>query len=390
VSNRLQVVVLIDALGWEYIRERPFLDDVLPYRTRLQTILGFSSGAIPTILTGLMPERHGHWNYFYYDPEHAPFRWLKAFGWLPKAILDNRYGRKIIKELGRRVLGLGPNFECCVSPQLLPYFNFSERRDIYAPKGIGDTPSLFDELEKEDRGYRVYTYHQYSDDEIMRRALHDVVNSDATLFFLYLCEMDGFLHMHCKDPEAIAGKLAWYDERLREVFRVARERDADAFLMVCSDHGMTPVLRHADIIPEVAKLGLRMPQDYLAVYDSTMARFWFFNDEARRRVHDVMASLDCGHVLTEPELQTFGLDFSDKRYGELIFLLNAGWMVAEGDFNGQGGWSPEGMHGYHPDDCYSDAIFLSNETPLRPMRTIADVYDSIREAGRVAGERVAL
>ena len=136
VSERLQVIALIDALGWEYIRERPFLDDVLPYRTALQTVLGFSSGAIPTILTGLMPERHGHWNLFYYDPQHAPFWWLKAFNWLPKPVLDNRYGRKIIKELGRRVFGLGPTFECCVSPNLLPYFNFSERRDIYAPKGI--------------------------------------------------------------------------------------------------------------------------------------------------------------------------------------------------------------------------------------------------------------
>ena len=193
-------------------------------------------------------------------------------------MLDNRYGRKILKELGRRVLGLGPTFECCVSPRLLPYFNFSERRDIYAPKGIENAPSLFDELEREGRGYRVYTYHQCSDAEILRRARRDIAESDATLFFLYLCEVDGFLHMHCKEPEAIDQKLQWYDEQLREVFAIARKRDPEASLMVCSDHGMTPVTQHADLVGEVAKLGLRMPQDYLAVYDSTMARFWFFND----------------------------------------------------------------------------------------------------------------
>jgi hypothetical protein len=389
VKHRLQVVALIDALGWEYIRERPFLDDILPYRTPLQTVLGFSSGAIPTILTGLMPERHGHWNLFYYDPEHAPFWWLRALNWLPKPVLDNRYGRKIIKELGRRVFNLGPTFECCVSPHLLPYFNFSERHDIYAPKGIEDTPSLFDELEREGRGYRVYTYHQCSDAEIMRRAKRDIAGTNATLLFLYLCEMDGFLHMHCKEPDAIAEKLSWYDQQLRDVFRMARQRDPEASLMVCSDHGMTPVTGHADLVGEVAKLGLRMPQDYLAVYDSTMARFWFFNDDARQRVQNVMQSLDCGHVVSKPELQRFGLSFPDDRYGELIFLLNPGWIVAEGDFNGRG-WSPEGMHGYHPSDSYSDAIFLSNEKPLQPMRTIADVYYSIRDAGREANERVVL
>ena len=388
MSQRLQVIALIDALGWEYVRERKFLDDVLPYRTSLQTVLGFSSGAIPTMLTGLMPERHGHWNLFYYDPQHAPFWWLKAFNWLPKPVLDNRYGRKIIKELGRRVFGLGPTFECCVSPHLLPYFNFSERHDIYAPKGIEDTPSLFDELESEGRGYRVYTYHQCSDAEILRRAKRDIAESDATLFFLYLCEVDGFLHMHCKEQDAIDQKLQWYDEQLREVFRIAYGRDPDASLMVCSDHGMTPVTQHADLVGEVAKLGLRMPQDYLAVYDSTMARFWFFNQAARQSVTEVMGSLDCGRVLSQQEMDRFGLHFTDDRYGQLIFLLNPGWMVAESDFNGRG-WFPEGMHGYHPEDAYSDAIFLSNEKPQQPMRTIADVYYAIRAAAPEAKEKVA-
>ena len=388
MSQRLQVIALIDALGWKYVRERKFLDDVLPYRTSVQTVLGFSSGAIPTMLTGLMPERHGHWNLFYYDPQHAPFWWLKAFNWLPKPVLDNRYGRKIIKELGRRVFGLGPTFECCVSPHLLPYFNFSERHDIYAPKGIEDTPSLFDELESEGRGYRVYTYHQCSDAEILRRAKRDIAESDATLFFLYLCEVDGFLHMHCKERDAIDKKLQWYDEQLREVFRIAYGRDPDASLMVCSDHGMTPVTQHADLVGEVAKLGLRMPQDYLAVYDSTMARFWFFNQAARQSVTEVMGSLDCGRVLSQQEMDRFGLHFTDDRYGQLIFLLNPGWMVAESDFNGRG-WFPEGMHGYHPEDAYSDAIFLSNEKPQQPMRTIADVYYAIRAAAPEAKEKVA-
>jgi len=388
MTQRLQVIALIDALGWEYIRERSFLEDVLPYRTPLQTVLGFSSGAIPTMLTGLMPERHGHWNLFYYDPEHAPFWWLKAFNWLPKPVLDNRYSRKAIKELGRRVLHLGPTFECAVLPNLLPYFNFSERHDIYVPKGIEGVPSLFDELEREGRNYRVYTYQQYSDAEIIRRAKLDIAESDATFFFLYLCEMDGFLHMHCNEPEAIDKKLQWYEEQLREVFRVAHERDPDVSLVVCSDHGMTPVRQHADLVAQVERLGLRMPQDYLAVYDSTMARFWFFSEQARKRVSAVLESLDCGRVLTKDELREFGLNFPDNRYGELIFLLNAGWMVAESEFNGRG-WYPEGMHGYHPSDVYSDAIFLSNEKPQQPMRTIADVYYSIRDAGRTAEERVA-
>ena len=102
-----------------------------------------------------------------------------------------------------------------------------------------------------------------------------------------------------------------------------------------------------------------------------------------------MQSLSCGSVLSRQELDKFGLHFPDDRYGELIFLLHPGWMVAESDFNGKG-WFPEGMHGYHPDDSYSDAIFLSSEKPSQPMRTIADVYYSIRAVERQTKEKVAL
>jgi len=100
LTGRLHVFVLIDALGWEVIKDRPFLNAELPFRKPVTTVLGYSSGAIPTILTGLRPAQTGHWNLLYYDPNGSPFRWLRWFSILPDRLLDNRYSRKLIKELG--------------------------------------------------------------------------------------------------------------------------------------------------------------------------------------------------------------------------------------------------------------------------------------------------
>src|SRR6266436_5044605 len=72
MKSPLSIYVLVDALGWEIIRDRPFLDDVLEERRWLQTILGYSSGAIPTILSGSLPSQHGHWNLFYRSPSSSP------------------------------------------------------------------------------------------------------------------------------------------------------------------------------------------------------------------------------------------------------------------------------------------------------------------------------
>jgi hypothetical protein len=373
MSWPLTVVALIDALGWSYVRDSDFLQDLLPYRQPVRTVLGFSSGAIPTMLTGLPPAGTGHWNLFYYDPAHSPFAWLRPFRVLPRTVLDSRYSRALIKRLGRHVLGLGPLFECSVSPSLLPWFNWIEKKNIFAPQGIGGARSIFDWLGERSIPYRVYSYRDGNDAELFSAAGRDIHQSEAQLFFIYLSEMDAFLHRHCAEPDSIRKRLRWYEEELGKVFRAARQADSEAILTVVSDHGMTPITKHYDLLADLESLNLRTPDDYLAVYDSTMARFWFFDHAARAAIVDALRRVPCGRLLSDDELQALGIFFADRRYGEAVFLLEPGCIMARSDFNGAS-WMPAGMHGFHPDDPNSDAIFLTNKPPVSPLRTIADVY----------------
>ncbi len=373
MSSQVDLFVLIDALGWTYLEQHGFLNDVLPYRQRLSTILGFSSGAIPTMLTGLPPAEHGHWNLFYYDPSGSPFRCLRPFRAFPNSFLDNRYTRKLIKEFGRHVLGLGPLFECCVRPSLLPWFNWVEKKNIYERGGINGALSIFDRLAECDVPYRVYSYHQGSDAELLSRAEWDIRNGVAQFYFIYLSEVDAFLHQHCESFEQVEVRLRVYESQLTKLFDVAREVDPGATLTVTSDHGMTPVRDRYDLLSDIEKLDVCMPRDYLAVYDSTMARFWFFQERARAAILDTLHAVPCGRVVTDVELRQLGVFFDGSRYGETVFLLHPGWLLARSDFNGTS-WAPRGMHGYHPEDPHSDAIFLSNRKPHFTLRTIADTY----------------
>jgi hypothetical protein len=122
-----------------------------------------------------------------------------------------------------------------------------------------------------------------------------------------------------------------------------------------------------------------MPADYLAVYDSTMARFWFFNEEARLAINTCLRRQNCGRLLCDAELNDLGIYFPDRRYGESIFLLNSGYMFFHSDFH-SGNWLPTGMHGYHPHDPYSDAVFLSNRAPALPLNSIRDIHDYMERA----------
>jgi predicted AlkP superfamily pyrophosphatase or phosphodiesterase len=378
-SRHLSVFVLIDALGWRFLEGREFLPDLLSYRKSVRTVLGFSSGAIPTILTGVPPAQTGHWNLFYYDPECSPFRWLRPFTSLPDRLLNNRVARKLFKEMGRRLLGLGFNFECCVSPRLLPWFNFVEKRNIYERGGIAGAPSIFDQLAVSGIPYRVYTYHQASDEEILRLARQDIERGEAAVYFVYLSEMDRLLHDQLKQPSRLEEALKWYAAELRKLFVRAQEIDPMARIAVFSDHGMTPVEHTYDLISKIEGLGFFMPEDYLAVYDSTMARYWFFEDRARSEICEHLKTVTCGQIVPDDELRNLGIFFPDRRYGEVIFLLHPGWLLSRSDFNGPK-WAPVGMHGYHPDDPYSDAVFLSNGPPSQPVNALADVYKYMKDA----------
>jgi predicted AlkP superfamily pyrophosphatase or phosphodiesterase len=274
---------------------------------------------------------------------------------------------------------MGPLFECAVSPALLPLFNFVEKRNIYAECGIPNSVSIFDLLRAREVPYRVYSYHQFSDARIVEQACSDIQSGNANFFFLYLSEMDHFLHSECDDPRSVTERLAWYDRKLREVFKVAARKDPEMTFTVISDHGMTPVHSQYDLVGKIEALGFSMPKDYLAVYDSTMARYWFFNEEARRLIVAELEHTSCGRIVKDSELDRLGILFPDRRYGEIVFLLDPGWLLTTSDFNGNG-WHPVGMHGYHPSDSHSDAICLSNQHPRPKLSTIADIYRCLAEA----------
>ena len=377
--SRLQVFVLIDALGWELVQRRRLTAEYLPHQQRVPTMLGFSSGIIPSILTGRTPSETGMWNLVYYDPEKSPFGWTRRLGRAMR-LFDYRIGRRLLTEAGRRLLGMGANFDVSVEAETLGYFHWAESRNIYAHHGVPGQKSIFDLLAEKNAGHCIYSYKDsLSDQKIIEQAERDIRGGDEQVYFLYLCELDMFLHLHRHEPEKIAEKLDWYEEALRRVFAAARERDAQARLGVFSDHGMTPVVRHCDLAGEVAACGLRTPRDYLAVYDSTMARFWFFNDAAREKIVGRLGGLDYARWLTDDELREFGVYFEDRRYGERVLLLEPGAIIAEGGFNGRG-WRPKGMHGYIPGDEYSDACFLSSEEPGVELRTVKDIFTVMREA----------
>lgn len=382
MSNKpstLSIVIFIDALGWEVLRGRRFLEQELPFRKRVASIFGFSSACIPSILSGLMPREHNHWSFFYYSPETSPFRPLRVLGLLPSGIVDRGRVRGWISRIVKRLYGFTGYFQLYNIPfRYIHLFDYCEKRDLFVPGGLNRGKNIFDYLQAAGVPYHVSDWRR-SEEENLAALEQDIAKGKIRFALLYMAAMDALLHDVGKESDKVDVKLAWYEEKIRRLLAKATERYDEVRMFICSDHGMATVREVLDLMGQVESLGLEFGKDYAATYDATMGRFWFMNDQARRKIESLLATIPQGRVLDRAELTRLGCDFEGDRYGELIFLVNPGVIINPSHM----GTKPlTGMHGYHPEDKDSYAVLLSNVEAPVPVEAIPDVFRLMRaEAG---------
>ena len=370
--RRLDIFAFVDALGWEVLRGRRFLEQELPWRQPVRSVLGYSSACVPSILTGRLPREHGHWSFFYCSPGTSPFRSLRPLRFLPRSIT----GRARVRNLLSRAVAKRRRFTGYFQLYQLPFehaheFDYCEKRDLFSPGGVSGAPTIFDRLRESGVAFHLSDWRR-GEDENLAGFHRDVAAATMRFAFLYLPDLDGALHEVGKDDPSITARVARYESRLREVLTAARRRYGEVRLSVISDHGMADVTQPADLVSVIERLPLRFGRDYVAAYDSTMARFWFRSASAGRLIPEALAGLRGGRILADAELAALGCDFPGRRYGELIFLMDPGHLIVPSHM---GRSAIRGMHGYHPDHADSSAVLLSTHAPERPVGTICDFHE---------------
>ena len=374
-APKISIVAFIDALGWEVLKGRRFMEDQLPVRRKLRSVFGFSSACIPSILTGLMPREHLHWSFFYYSPQTSPFKPLRLLGLLPRSLVDRGRVRNLVSKLIKRLYSYTGYFQLYNIPfEHVDKFDYCEKSDLFVPGGINRGKNIFDHLSHAGVPYHVSDWRD-TEENNLATLKSDLNKGEIAFALLYMASMDALLHEVGKESPQVDQKLAWYEAQLKDVLRTASEHYDEVRLFICSDHGMATVHTHIDLMSKIEALGLEFGRDYTATYDSTMGRFWFHNPPARERIIELLEQVPEGRVLPKEELAQLGCDFEGDQYGELIFLMNAGVLIVPSHM----GLTPiTGMHGYHPDDPDSDASLLSNVEPPNDPRAITDMFHLMR------------
>ncbi len=368
----LPLFVFIDACGWEIIQDQPFARSSAPHRRRLTSVFGYSSACVPSILAGTYPVEHRNWCYFAYDPGHSPFKALRPLRFLPNAITSRRIFRRWLSKFVKVQLKFRGYFDLYNMPfKYLPLFDFTEKKSPLQPGGMNRGGNIFDFLEMRNIPYHVSDPARGESENLV--SLNASIQAESIDFaFVYWPELDGLLHMVGNRAPAVAAKLLVYDQWIHKVLRAAREHYREIRLYIFSDHGMANCDELLDLKAKIAPLGLEMGRDYAVVYDSTMARFWFFNQRARQLVVEQLDQVPQGRILPDEELEELHTLFPDRYFGQLIFLVREGVLIVPSHM----GERPiRAMHGYHPAEKHSYAALLTNQVNIpEDTNAITDIF----------------
>ena len=380
----LPLFIMIDAMGWEILKRYPFAQDLAPTRKRLESVFGYSSTCVPSILSGHWPVEHRNWCYFVHDPANSPFRSLRPLRWFPKAVTSRRIFRRWLTRMVKAKLRFRGYFDLYNIPfRDIHQYHFTEKKSPLQPGGMNRGTNIFDFLVAQQTPY--FVSDPAKTEEQNREALAARLREGSVDFaFLYWPGLDGLLHAIGNDVPEIGARLRVYEQWIQLLLAVARPQDQEIQLYIFSDHGMANCDEHLDLMARIEALPVRLERDYAVVYDSTMARFWFFNDHARQLITAELQRVPQGRIVPDAELEAMHTLFPDRYFGELIFLVREGVLIVPSHM----GERPiRAMHGYHPSDQQSYAALLTNQPGIpAEVTAIPQICDLMKQAAARAKE----
>jgi hypothetical protein len=381
MKKTLHLFIFADALGWELVRHYGILKSVTPHQNKCETLLGYSATCDPTILTGTSPREHGHFSFFVKcDPAKSPFKVMRLFKWIPDRIGGYHKIRNRLSRYFAQSKGYTGYFQLYSVPfRFLPWLDYTEKKDIYEPDGIiGGQPSIFESWKRSGKQWNRSDWRN-SDAANYAEIERLIKVGEVELAYLFTAGLDATMHRYGPWAEQTKAAFLQFEKRVEELKALADQHYDDVRIAIFSDHGMAEVKETSNLRKRCEALPLKYGVDYVAVWDSTMARFWFSSTNAREQITALLNGAQEGAILSDEQLSEWRCDFPDQRYGELFYLLKPGVLFVPSFLNMS---LVPGMHGYSPDDKDSAASWLTNFETEDTVERLEDIYGVMQAAAQ--------
>lgn len=366
----------IDALNPSFVNPSvmPFLSSLANecYYKELENVAGYSFAIQSCLLSGKYPEETNHWMPYFYSPKESPllFKTLNRIGTIFP--LDRlpflRYlmvngSRKFLLKDGVQAnniplceinkIALYPYYYMCELPFFSELEELLEKTSQTRLTYIGP-PKIRTQL---------YTYLL----EYIRTSEHE--NEVIILYDDTLDRLGHILGPYSVQCLVYAKSL---DHVLSAIYRRLTNDFREHFTsLIFSDHGQIGVSYQLDLFSGLDRKGLKINDDYLCFIDATLALFWPKDDTVEEKIMEILGEIKFGKVITEVLQKKYHIKFNDKRYGEIIFVLEPGGAFFPNFFSPLG--SMKGLHGYLPQEDVQKGFLISNKKFAYTLSHIRDI-----------------
>jgi len=355
--NKL-IIIHIDGFSYDYIDKSstPFLNSFSQrgLARRMAPSVFFQSNM--SAYTGKEAVSHNRIVEYIYDSSNSPFAGFKRFG----HILDRfdrcmpyqiqkfwRYGLSWLYTTLFRQPAVKLHF---IPFSISPNFNFSfndmyiKGDDIFSMVRRAGLRTAWDDEDfvanVKRRWMGTYFYRFYPG--IMTDWAMERIKGGIDLIWVDLgAELDRCGHRYGPDKSKFLGVLKKIDQNLERLVTMAEKHHYH--FIVFSDHGMESVRGEIDISGRLNTKGLINGRDYLAFYDSTLARFWARDSGVLQKIKAEAANLGHGRCIEQKDSIDIGVPLN-KSIGELLFAVEQGYIILPNFY--QGKKMVRGMHGY--------------------------------------------
>ena len=345
MSNPIHVFIYLTGPGWHILKEHGFLAKHCQYQFPVMSQLGCSHAAISTVLTGKTPDKHGRFSSYYLKKSNSTFETAQRFYSKFKGKNSGYFGKYSvpIRNLNHFLQG-------------------NHHTKNLTPGCFAPLISIVDLVNEKKVPHSIVNASASSPIGALKNLRSRLEEKSVNFAFIQIDEMDTLLHNSLHNFSKIDNKLRRYERQIKKIIATGKSINSEFNLTVLSGHGMTFAPQKIDIKKKIGSLGMSYGHDYRAVYDPTMAFFWFRDKFVKSIILDKLKKLRHCKVLSDQKKNDFGINFPDHRYGETIALLEPGFQISPNDVLSK---PLAGMHGYEPNHSDSLGACFSTQ-PISP------------------------
>jgi hypothetical protein len=350
----------------------------------VKTLLGYSNAIIPSIFSGTYPSHHNIWGLYKMSPATSPFKVPRLF---PSFIFDKnlllRYFINTMVYRDCKIRGLLPHYmtPANVPLRILKYFDISMKKHFTESNSLESTVTLFDLMRQNGIKFEYVGFPwKKGNQQILASAEERILNSSSSSAVItYIDEIDHYEHKYGVHSNDFIKQLRLFDELCSNFLRKMMNIEKDMAVTIFSDHGMKDVDGTINLKNVVDSTELRIEKDYLLFLDSTIARFWPFNKNARESLTEVLMNSKGGRLLSTEETIRYKVNFKSDIYGELQYLADPGKLILPNFFTIRKR-SMKAMHGWDPDDKTQDSFLFTNQKLKSPeIEDVTKIFYILRE-----------